>query len=122
MYFDGHNMSNKELLLIHELSVTFPPSPRVSVRVQKSRVKEKGLLIFSTEAFTHLYWWERKSESDIASKYVHRESKLMFTLNSDKNQRLNSLWLSIKSIKRESKLVLLSFSVTGSSKVWDLKL
>ena len=28
----------------------------------------------------HLYWSERKRESDIACRWVHRESKLMFTL------------------------------------------
>ena len=32
-----------------------------------------------------LYWCE--SESDIVSRWVHKESNLMFTLNSDKNQR-----------------------------------
>ena len=31
-----------------------------------------------------LYWSE--SESDIASRLVHKESNLMFTLSSDKNQ------------------------------------
>ena len=30
-----------------------------------------------------LYWSE--SESDVASRLVHRESNLMFTLSSDKN-------------------------------------
>ena len=34
-----------------------------------------------------LYCRESKSESDIASISVHRKSDLMFTLNSDKDQR-----------------------------------
>ena len=33
----------------------------------------------------HLYW--RESESDIASKWAHRKSNLMFTWSSDKDQR-----------------------------------
>ena len=36
---------------------------------------------------------EGESESDIASKWVHRESNLMFTLNSDREQRKKSLSL-----------------------------
>ena len=35
----------------------------------------------------HLYWPENESESDIASRWVHRESNLMFTLSSNQNQR-----------------------------------
>ena len=36
-----------------------------------------------------LYWSE--SESDIAYRWVHKESNLMFALSSDKDQRKNSL-------------------------------
>ena len=39
-----------------------------------------------------LHWRESESKSDIAP---HRESDLMFTLNSDKGQRKNSLSLSV---------------------------
>ena len=35
----------------------------------------------------YLYWCE--SESDVASRLVHRGSNLMFTLRSDKDQRKN---------------------------------
>ena len=40
----------------------------------------------STALFTlmvHLYW----CNSDVASRWVHRESNLLFTLSSDKDQR-----------------------------------
>ena len=40
-----------------------------------------------------LYWCDNESESDIASTWVHRESNLMFTLSSGKDQRKNSLLL-----------------------------
>ena len=36
-----------------------------------------------------LYWRESESERDIASRWVHREFNLMFTLNNDKDQRKN---------------------------------
>ena len=35
----------------------------------------------------HLHWIEIESKSDIASRWVHRESNLMLTLSSDKDQR-----------------------------------
>ena len=34
-----------------------------------------------------LYWGESESESDIAFKWTHRKSNLMFTWSSDKDQR-----------------------------------
>ena len=60
-----------------------------------------------------LYWDE--SERDIASRWVHRESNLMFTLDSDKDQILDSesftWWLvmgasaSVKARTRAQRLV-----------------
>ena len=34
----------------------------------------------------------RENERDITSRWVHRESNLMFTLSNDKVQRQKSLW------------------------------
>ena len=39
----------------------------------------------------HLYWGKSESESDIASRWVHRQSNLMFTLSSNKDHGKNSL-------------------------------
>ena len=47
-----------------------------------------------------LYWC--KGESNVASRLVHRESNLMFTLSSDKNQRKNLLLLSVNEPLQEA--------------------
>ena len=45
--------------------------------------KVKCVESFNSLVRVRLYWYE----SDIASRWVHRESNLMFTLSSDKDQR-----------------------------------
>ena len=42
-----------------------------------------------------LHWRESESEIDIASGWIHRGYNSMFTLSSDKDQRKNSLSLSV---------------------------
>ena len=42
-----------------------------------------------------LYWGENECDGAIASRWIHRQSNLMFTLNSDKDRRKNSLSHSI---------------------------
>ena len=47
--------------------------------IKRQRKLQKGRLFWS------------KRESDITSRWVHREFNLMFTLNSDRNERKNLL-------------------------------
>ena len=43
----------------------------------------------------HLYWIESENQKGITSRWIHGEFNLMFTLNSDKDQRKNWLSLSV---------------------------
>ena len=44
---------------------------------------------------------DRRVNSDIASRWVHREFNLMFKFNSDKNRKKNSIFRSLSSSVNE---------------------
>ena len=50
-----------------------------------------------THIRVHLYWPESDSKGNIVSRWIHRESSFMFTLSSDKEQRISSLLGSLSS-------------------------
>ena len=65
-----------------------------------------------------LCWCESESESDIASRWVQRETNLMFTLSSDKDRSKNSLSRSLSLSVNEPLLLCNSSTVCGSQCLW----